>query len=58
MKKKKISLLGQVSKMFLCTFLPILLYNFYVLTKKKNEHFLLHSTDSKSMYRFISCKDA
>ena len=47
-----------LSKMFSCTFLPILLYNFYVLTKKKNEHFLLHSTDSKSMYRFISSKDA
>ena len=56
--KKNISLLGQVSKMFLRTFLPILLYNFYVLTKKKNEHFLLQSTDSKSIYRFISCKDA
>ena len=55
---KKISLLGQVIKMFLHTFLPILLYNFYVLTKKKNEHLLLHSSDSKSMYRFISCKDA
>ena len=48
-----------VSKMVFAYFFYQFCYaTFMYLPWRKNEHFLLHGTDSKSKCKFISCKDA